>query len=58
MREATLATAHDFTLDELQAYDEGTLAPDRAAVVAAHHAAGSPPPTRWDACSTPTLAHT
>jgi len=40
MQEATLVTAHDFTLDELQAYDDGTLAPERAAVV------GAPPAAR------------
>jgi anti-sigma factor RsiW len=51
MREATLATAHDFTLDELQAYDEGTLAPDRAAVVAAHLAAGCAACRAWIATS-------
>ncbi len=47
MREATLVTAHDFTLDELQAYDEGTLAPDRAAVVAAHLTAGCAACRAW-----------
>ncbi len=51
MREATLATAHDFTLDELQAYDEGTLAPDRAAVVAAHLTAGCAACRAWIATS-------
>ncbi len=51
MREATLVTAHDFTLDELQAYDEGTLAPDRAAVVAAHLAAGCAACRAWIATS-------
>jgi len=51
MREATLATAHDFTLDELQAYDEGTLAPERAAVVAAHLTAGCAACRAWIATS-------
>ncbi len=51
MREATLVTAHDFTLDELQAYDEGMLAPDRAAVVAAHLAAGCAACRAWIATS-------
>ena len=51
MREATLVTAHDFTLDELQAYDDGTLAPERAAVVAAHHAAGCAACRAWIATS-------
>jgi len=51
MREATLVKAHDFTLDELQAYDEGTLAPDRAAVVAAHLAAGCAACRAWIATS-------
>lgn len=40
-----MTLAHDFTslhftLDDLQAYDAGALAPERAAVVAAHLAAG------------------
>ncbi len=47
----TMATAHDFTLDELQAYDEGTLAPERAAIVAAHLAAGCPACRAWIATS-------
>jgi anti-sigma factor RsiW len=51
MREATLATAHNFTLDELQAYDEGTLAPDRTAVVAAHLTAGCAACRAWIATS-------
>ncbi len=51
MREAATATAHDFTLDELQAYDEGTLAPERAAVVAAHLAAGCAACRAWIATS-------
>ncbi len=51
MREATLVTAHDFTLDELQAYDEGTLAPDRAAVVTAHLTAGCAACRAWIATS-------
>ena len=51
MREAATATAHDFTLDELQAYDEGTLAPDRAAVVAAHLAADCAACRAWIATS-------
>ncbi len=51
MREATLVTAHDFTLDELQAYDEGTLAPERAAVVAAHLTAGCAACRAWIATS-------
>ncbi len=51
MRGATLARAHDFTLDELQAYDEGTLAPDRATVVAAHLAAGCAACRAWIATS-------
>ncbi len=51
MREAATATAHDFTLDELQAYDEGTLTPERAAVVAAHLAAGCAACRAWIATS-------
>jgi len=51
MREAATATAHDFTLDELQAYDEGTLAPGRAVVVAAHLAAGCAACRAWIATS-------
>jgi len=51
MREAATATAHDFTLDELQAYDEGTLAPERGAVVAAHLAAGCVACRAWIATS-------
>jgi len=51
MRGATLTGAHDFTLDELQAYDEGTLAPDRAAVVAAHLTAGCAACRAWIATS-------
>jgi len=51
MREAATATAHDFTLDELQAYDEGTLALERAAVVAAHLAAGCAACRAWIATS-------
>jgi len=51
MQEATLVTAHDFTLDELQAYDEGTLAPERAAVVAAHLSAGCAACRAWIATS-------
>ena len=47
----TMATAHDFTLDELQAYDEGTLAPERAAIVAAHLAAGCAACRAWIATS-------
>jgi len=47
----TIATAHDFTLDELQAYDEGTLAPERAAIVAAHLAAGCAACRAWIATS-------
>ncbi len=47
----TMATAHDFTLDELQAYDEGTLAPERAVVVAAHLAAGCAACRAWIATS-------
>jgi len=49
--EAAPATAHDFTLDELRAYDEGTLAPERAAVVAAHLAAGCAACRAWIATS-------
>ncbi len=51
MREAVMTRTHDFTLDELQAYDEGTLAPDRAAIVAAHLAAGCPACRSWIATS-------
>ncbi len=51
MRETARATAHDFTLDELQAYDEGTLAPERAVIVAAHLAAGCPACRAWIATS-------
>ena len=47
----TMATAHDFTLDELQAYDEGTLAPEQAAIVAAHLAAGCAACRAWIATS-------
>jgi anti-sigma factor RsiW len=47
----TTARAHDFTLDELQAYDEGTLVPDRALVVARHLAAGCPACRAWIANS-------
>jgi len=47
----TMATAHDFTLDELQAYDEGTLAPERVAIVAAHLAAGCAACRAWIATS-------
>ena len=46
-----MTRTHDFTLDELQAYDEGTLAPDRAAIVAAHLAAGCPACRSWIATS-------
>jgi len=49
--EAAPATAHDFTLDELRAYDEGTLALERAAVVAAHLAAGCAACRAWIATS-------
>jgi len=49
--EAAPATAHDFTLDELRAYDEGTLAPERAAIVAAHLAAGCAACRAWIATS-------
>ena len=51
MREAVMTRTHDFTLDELQAYDEGTLAPDRAAIVAAHLAVGCPACRSWIATS-------
>jgi len=51
MRETTLARTHDFTLDELHAYDEGTLAPERAAIVAAHLAAGCAACRAWIATS-------
>ncbi len=51
MRETTLAGTHDFTLDELQAYDEGTLAPERAVIVAAHLAAGCAACRAWIATS-------
>ena len=47
----TMTRAHNFTLDELQAYDEGTLAPERAAVVAAHLAAGCAACRAWIATS-------
>ncbi len=47
----TMATAHDFTLDELQAYDDGTLALERAVVVAAHLAAGCAACRAWIATS-------
>jgi len=49
--EAAAATAHDFTLDELRAYDEETLALERAAVVAAHLAAGCAACRAWIATS-------
>jgi len=51
MREAAMVTAHDFTLDELQAYDDGTLAPERTAVVAAHLATGCAACRAWIATS-------
>ncbi len=51
MRETTLSRAHDFTLDELQAYDEGALAPERAVIVAAHLAAGCAACRAWIATS-------
>jgi len=51
MRETTLSRAHDFTLDELQAYDEGMLAADRSAIVAAHLAAGCAACRAWIATS-------
>ncbi len=38
---------HDFTLDELEAYDRGLLEPERAAVIAAHLARGCPACRRW-----------
>ncbi len=47
----TTDTAHNFTLDELQAYDEGMLAPERAAVVGRHLAAGCPACRAWIAHS-------
>ncbi len=47
----TTDTAHNFTLDELQAYDEGALAPERAAVVGRHLAAGCPACRAWIAHS-------
>lgn len=37
-----MTLTHNFTLDELQAYDAGALSPERAAVVAAHLMAGCP----------------
>ncbi len=48
---AAPATAHDFTLDELRAYDEGTLALERAAIVATHLATGCPACRAWIATS-------
>ncbi len=47
----TMARTHDFTLDELRAYDEGTLAPERAAIVAAHLAADCAACRAWIATS-------
>ncbi len=47
----TTDTTHNFTLDELQAYDEGVLAPERAAVVGRHLAAGCPACRAWIAHS-------
>jgi len=38
---------HDFTLDELEAYDRGVLEPERAAVIAAHLAQECPACRRW-----------
>jgi len=51
MTTTTTDTAHSFTLDELQAYDEGALAPERAAVVGRHLAAGCPACRAWIAHS-------
>ena len=42
---------HDFTLDELEAYDRSFLEPERAAVIAAHLAQGCPACRRWIAGS-------
>ena len=44
---------HDFTLDELEAYDRGVLEPERAEVVATHRATGCPACRRWIAGSDP-----
>lgn len=38
---------HDFTLDELEAYDRGVLEPARVAVIEAHLAEGCPACRRW-----------
>ena len=38
---------HDFTLDELEAYDRSVLEPERAAVIATHLAQGCPACRRW-----------
>ena len=38
---------HDFTLDELEAYDRGLLEPERAALIAEHLAEGCPACRRW-----------
>ncbi len=38
---------HDFTLDELEAYDRGLLEAERVAVIAAHLAQGCPACRRW-----------
>lgn len=38
---------HDFTLDELEAYDRGLLEPERVAVIGEHLAQGCPACRRW-----------
>ncbi len=38
---------HDFTLDELEAYDRSLLEPERVVVIDAHLAAGCPACRRW-----------
>jgi predicted anti-sigma-YlaC factor YlaD len=38
---------HDFTLDELEAYDRGVLEPARVAVIEEHLAEGCPACRRW-----------
>ena len=57
VRETTRQTGripyHDFTLDELEAYDRGVLEPERAAVVAEHLAEGCSACRRWIAASDP-----
>jgi len=59
VRETTRQTSripyHDFTLDELEAYDRGVLEPERAAVIAEHLAEGCPACRRWIAGADPVV---